>query len=117
VIPASGWPYDFEGLSASTLKPDGIVYPGEAYPAAVAVSGRRANLLATGLFATRGPDISVEPIGSTTTVFQATAYGSGETHSIAPHGLALSANGKALFAAYFNGVYESETMLGTFEVP
>jgi len=32
VIPASGWPYDFEELSASTLKPDGVVYPGEAQP-------------------------------------------------------------------------------------
>ena len=29
VIPASGWPYDFEELSAKTLKPDGIVYPGK----------------------------------------------------------------------------------------
>jgi hypothetical protein len=117
VIPASGWPYDFEELSADTLKPDGIVYPGEAYPAAVAVSGRRSNLLATGLFATRGPDILVDPIGGTTPIFEATTYSSGETHSIAPHGLALSANGKALFAAHFSDVYEDETWLSVFEVP
>jgi hypothetical protein len=117
VIPASGWPYDFEELSASTLKPDGVVYPGEAYPAAVAVSGRRANLLATGLFATRGADIFVDPIGSTTPIFEATTYSFGETHSIAPHGLALSANGKALFAAHFSELYEDETWLSVFEVP
>ncbi len=117
VIPASGWPYNFEELSAKTLKPDGIVYPGEAYPAAVAVSRRPANLLATGLGAAFGPDIRVEPIGSVTPIFEATTPSSGETHSIAPHGLALSADGKALFAAYFSDVYEDETLLSAFEVP
>jgi hypothetical protein len=117
VIPASGWPYDFEELDASTLKPDGVIYPGEAYPSAVAVSGRRANLVATGLASAFGPDIRVDPIGSATPIFEATTYDLQETHSVEPHGLALSTSGKELFAVYFNDVYGDETLLSAFEVP
>ena len=117
VIPAAGWPYDFEELGASALKPDGVIYPGETYPSAVAVSGRRANLVATGLASAFGPDIRVDPIGSATPIFEATTYGLQETHSVEPHGLALSASGKELFAAYFNDVYGDETLLSAFEVP
>src|SRR5205085_437323 len=41
VIPASGYPYYFEELSAATLQPDGLIYPGQAYPAGMSgVSAR-----------------------------------------------------------------------------
>jgi hypothetical protein len=63
VIPAAGAPYDFEELSATTLMPDGLIYPGEAYPSAVAVSGSPADLLATGIAQTSGMDIRVDPLG------------------------------------------------------
>jgi hypothetical protein len=117
VIPASGAPYDFEELSARTLKPDGVIYPGEAYPSAVAVSGPEADLLATGIASASGPDIRVDPIGIPSPIFEATTHSSAYFQSIPPHGLALSANGQMLFAASFSDSEETETLLNTYELP
>lgn len=96
VIPVSGYPYEFEELNASTLKPDGLIYPGAAYPAAVAVSA--SGMLATGLFGYDSPDISVYPLGTpaasfTTTISAGSGYG-----DVISHGLALSADATRLFA-------------------
>ena len=117
VIPAAGYPYDFEELSASTLQPDGVIYPGQAYPSAVAVSGRRANLLATGLGPNAEPDLLVDPIGSPAPIFTATTVDARGRHYIAEPGLALSADGGTLFAVYFSETFAGDTMLSTFAVP
>jgi hypothetical protein len=69
VIPASGYPYEFEELSPSTLTADGILYPGAAYPAAVTVSAR--GLLATGLFGYDSADISLFELGIPSAIFTA----------------------------------------------
>lgn len=95
LVPASGWPYEFEELSATTLQPDGTVYPGAAYPAAVAVS--TSGLLAAGLFGYDSPDIMVYPLGTQAASFTTTIAPSNGFGEVARHGLALSADGSWLF--------------------
>lgn len=96
VIPAAGWPYEFDEFSASTLEPDGLVYPAQPYPQAVAVSA--SGLLATGLHL-GSPNIVVYPLGRPQAIFSAATPG----NSTMPHGLALSADGSVLFAVVDNG--------------
>jgi len=115
-IPAAGSPYDFEELSAFTLKPDGVIYPGSPYPHAVAVSGRRANLLASGL-CDEEPDIAVYPIGTTTATFTASTPVVGQNRCVATHGLALSADGRTLFAAFFSEPLGGDTVISAFKLP
>ena len=118
VIPASGWPYAFEELNATTLQPDGVVYPGNPYPSAVAVTPGRGGLLATGL--NNGyslPDIAVYPLGSTSPIFTASTFTPNGTANVLPHGLALSLDGSMLFAATANDVYATDTILNAFQLP
>lgn len=115
LIAASGAPYDFEEFHASTLLPDGIIYPGRAYPSAVAVSGLHANLLATGLDAS-GRNIEVDPLGVPAPIFTATLDGSGSGPGVAPHGLALSSDGRTLAGVSYFGS-DSHTLVRIFSVP
>jgi hypothetical protein len=118
VIPASGWPYAFEELNATTLQPDGVVYPGNPYPSAVAVTPGRGGLLATGL--NNGyslPDIAVYPLGSTSPIFTASTFTPNGTANVLPHGLALSLDGSMLFAATASDVYATDTIFNTFQLP
>ena len=118
VIPASGYPYFFEELGASTLQPDGLVYPGNPYPSAVAVSPGRSGLLATGLDnGYSSPDIAVYPLGSPSPIFTATTMNSSGTANIRPHGLALSLDGSTLFAVSANDVYGTDTVVDAFALP
>lgn len=117
VIPASGWPYDFEELSASTLEPDGVIYPGEAYPSAVAVSGRKANYVATGISSASHSDVIVDVIGKPEPIFEATTHSSSYFQSVLAHGLALSKDGRALFAVSSTGSERNETLLNAYELP
>jgi hypothetical protein len=96
VIPAAGYPYNFQELAASTLTPDGTIYPGAAYPAAVAVSG--SGMLATGLFEAGTPNIAVYPLGIPVASFTATVAPGGSSTDVVQHGLALAADGTRLFA-------------------
>jgi len=118
VIPASGYPYYFEELSAATLQPDGLIYPADPYPSAVAVSPGRSGLLATGLSnGYSSPDIEVFPLGTPAPIFTATTMNSSGTANIRPHGLALSADGSALFAVSANDVYSTDTVVDAFALP
>jgi len=99
VIPASGAPYNFQEFAASTLTADGIVYPAQPYPSAVAVSPGAGGRLATGLnHGYSMPDISVFKLGSPQAIFTATTNNSNGTANVVPHGLALSSDGLRLFA-------------------
>src|SRR5438105_7495456 len=99
VIPASGYPYSFEELSASTLAADGFVYPAQPYPSAVAVSPGGGGLLATGLAnGYSSPNISVFRLGMPQALVTATTRNASGTANVMPHGLALSADGSRLFA-------------------
>ena len=118
VIPASGYPYLFEELSAATLQPDGVTYPGNPYPSAVAVSPGRSGLLATGLDnGYSSPDIAVFPLGTPAAVFTTTTMNTSGTANVRPHGLALSADGSTLFAVSANDVYGTNTVFDAFVLP
>jgi hypothetical protein len=93
VIVAAGAPYYFEELDANTLQPDGIRYPGAAYPSAVTSSG--SGLVATALSA-GSPDVCVYNPGQPAAIWSGTTYY--HTDSIPPHGLAMSADGSTVFA-------------------
>ena len=85
VIPAAGAPYNFEELSSSTLRPDGIVYPAQPYPSAVAVSPGAGGLLATGLDnGYSSPDIRVFRLGVPQAIFTATTRNSSGTANVVP---------------------------------
>ena len=118
MIPASGWPYAFEELSASTLQPDGIVYPDNPYPSAVAVTPGRGGLLATGLDNGYSlPDIAVYPLGTTSPIFTATTFTPNGTANVLPHGLALSLDGSMLFAATGSDPVATNTIFNAFPLP
>ncbi len=118
VLVAAGWPYDFEELSAHTLEPDGVVYPGQAYPSAVAVSGAAADRFAMGTAGYyNSPDIWVDPVGTPSALFTATTTDARGYHDVLQHGLALSADGRTLFAAYEEGESRKETVLATIALP
>lgn len=116
VIPASGYPYEFEELSASTLQPDGIIYPGQPYPSAVAVSPGDGGLLATGLEnGYSSPDVEVDPLGKPAPIFTATTSSPDGTANVLPHGLALTDDGSKLYVIT-GDVFGSDTTLNVFTV-
>jgi hypothetical protein len=119
VIPVAGYPHALEELHASTLTPDGVVYRGEAYATAVAVSGSPANRLATAIGPNgAGPDLSVDPLGIPAPIFSDTTTGTSGSPGVLEHGLAMSADGHTLFAVHYGETFFSgNTMLGTFTVP
>jgi hypothetical protein len=113
LIPASGWPYEFQELSATTLLPDGVIYPGQAYPAAVAVSSKGGGRLATGL--TFGaPDLEVDPLGTPAPIFSATTNAG--SPNVFPHGLALNSAGTEVFAVGGSAVYGSDAEIYMYSV-
>jgi hypothetical protein len=115
VIPAAGYPYKFEELGASTLAADGIVYPGQPYPSAVAVSSGNRGLVATGLNnGYSSPDISVFRLGVPQAIFTATTTNASGTANVVPHGLALTADGSRLFAVTADDVYQTSFQLSVF---
>jgi hypothetical protein len=115
VIPAAGAPYNFEELSGSTLQPDGIVYPAQPYPSAVAVAG---GLVATGLDnGYSSPDISVFKLGIPQATFTASTNNANGTANVVPHGLALTTDGSQLFAVTADDVYSTEFHLWIFGLP
>ena len=118
VIPAAGAPYYFEELDAATLQPDGILYPGNPYPSAVAVSPGRGGLLATGLAnGYSSPDIAVDPLGVPSPIFTATTTNSSGTANVRGHGLAMTSDGSMLFVVTANDVYGTNTVFNTFAIP
>jgi hypothetical protein len=110
VIPASGAPYLFAELSASTLGADGVRYPAEPYPKAVAVSA--SGLLATSYGAFRESTLEVFHLGTPAASFMARC-----NLEVPPHGLALSSDGSRLFAVGFanehTGYVGEHTLLTT----
>jgi hypothetical protein len=120
LIPAAAVPYHFEELNALTLQPDGVEYPGEMFPSAVAVSGGEANRLATGVEGGSepgAPDIWVAQLGNPTPIFSASTTDLHGRHSVASDGLALTGDGHELFAVYYSETFTGHTMLATFALP
>ena len=115
LIPAHGGPYEFEEWSADTLTRDGIVYPGSAYPSAVAISPGQGGIVATGLSThDNAPNIRVFGLGQTTPFFTASTPPSSGVLDVLPHGLALTADGSRLFAVNGDFPYHTSPSLSIF---
>ena len=116
VIPAAGAPEDFEELSATTLQPDGVIYPGENYPSAVATSPGKGGLVATGIdLGYSATDVLVDPLGTPAPIFTADTSSVDGLANVAPHGLALTSNGGYVFAvSASNG---GDTVFNSFPLP
>jgi len=117
VLLASGAPYYFQELSATTLQPDGVIYPAQPYPSAVAVSSKGAGRVATG--ESGGwytDDIQVSPLGTPAPIFTATTLNASGTENVDPHGLALNNYGTALFVVGDSPVVAGDTELWAFSV-
>jgi hypothetical protein len=112
VIPAAGAPYEFHEFQSTDLQPDGLIYPGQAYPSAVAVSS--SGLVAGGLMGADSPDVMVYRLGAPAATFRATTGG-----DVLPAGLALSADGSKLFAvaATFTGLQFDTFSLNSSSAP
>jgi Bacterial Ig-like domain (group 3) len=102
--------YNFAELNPSTLTPDGVVYPGQRFPSAVAVSPADGGLLATGLDAYYSvPNISVFRLGVPQPIFTATTKSPSGVANVVIHGLALSADGSRLFAVTHDDTFTDPT--------
>lgn len=97
-IPAAGYPYDFTELSGTTAQPDGVTYPGSAYPSAVAVSA--SGRLATGLISDNTPDVSVYELGIPQAIFngETTMSSASGEPGVLDDGVALTSDGSKLYA-------------------
>jgi hypothetical protein len=91
---AAGGNGAFQELCSQTLQPDGVVYPGHDYPMAVAASA--SGLLATGLSEYNSPNLAVYRVGVTAPFWTTT---SGIDQDVQYGGVAISANGRTLYAA------------------
>jgi hypothetical protein len=107
------YPDSFEELSAATLEPGGFHYAAEGSPCDEAVSGPQADLLATDIEDGGTPDIRVYSVGDAEPIFEAIDP---DSKLDCDHGLALSANGRWLFAVSFTGETNHDAVLNTYEL-
>jgi hypothetical protein len=121
VIPAAAATTNgsLEELSSSTLTADGVIYPSDPSPSAVAVSPADGGIVATGT--TNGgseTEIRVFPIGSPNAIFTASTDSPGASNAVEAHGLALSADGSRMFAvtSYWDGTGSYNLRLWTFDL-
>jgi hypothetical protein len=63
LVPAAGYPYEFEGFSTTTFNPSDVVYPANPYPQAVAMTGANGGLFAGGMNAPDNPDLLIFRLG------------------------------------------------------
>jgi hypothetical protein len=91
---ADGGDDAFQELCSQTLQPDGVVYPGAYFPAAVATSA--TGILATGLGSYNSPNLAAYRIGVTTPYWTATTPSEDGIHDA---GVAIAPDGSTLYAA------------------
>ena len=97
LVTASGSPYEFDQWALASASPDGVVYPGSAYPNSVAISPVRSGLVVTGLSQHDGDSVAEYELGKPAPV--ATMLNVGTSHSLLyPRGLAFSGDGSLIFA-------------------
>jgi hypothetical protein len=119
VIAATGAGVDEDliELSAATLQPDGIPYPGGEFPSAVAVSPGDGGLLATGLDNSySSPDVEVHVLGNTAQVLAGVTNTPEGFANVAPHGLAMTDDGSRLYVITASTGYEPEVTLQVFTI-
>jgi len=92
-IAASGSPYNFPEFSVSTLAQDGIVYPGQAYPSAIAVTAAGGGRVVGGLDNQRSTNLYEYSIGAPQTTLRTDS----NSLEVAGRGLAFSPDGTRIF--------------------
>lgn len=95
-VPAGGAPYQFDEFNTSNLANDGLDYPANPYPTAVAMTGARSGLFAGGMNGFANPDLVV--YGLDRPADQILSYQFGANSEVLPRGLAFSPDGTTLFA-------------------
>jgi hypothetical protein len=95
-VTASGWPYEFDEWNLAGLDQDGVIYPGGAYPIAVAVTGAGGGTMAGGLDTPFGPGLFQYALGRPAAAPGALA---GTDSNVLYHrGLAFGVGGTTIFA-------------------
>lgn len=95
-ITASGWPYEFDEWNLAGLDQDGVIYPGSAYPIAVAVTAAGRGMMAGGLDAPNGPSLFRYTLGrpaATPGVLSGT-----DSNVLYPRGIVFGVGGMTIFA-------------------
>jgi hypothetical protein len=110
LIGAVGSPYEFDELCSQTLQPDGLRYPGQAYPQAVGVS--QSGALATALTGYDNPDLAVFKLGVPSAYFTAES-----SYAVESGGVALSPDGRELYVAEADNASPAKTIVETYGVP
>ncbi len=96
LAPASGGG-EYDMLRTSDLKPNGIVYPANTYPKAVAMTAAAGGIFAGGLSGAFSPDIVVYRLGDPSAPIASHDFGS-SSQLVESGGVGFSPDGSRLFA-------------------
>jgi len=95
-ITASGWPYEFDEWNLAGLDQDGVIYPGSAYPIAVAATAAGHGMMAGGLDSPYGPGLFRYSLGRPAAT-PGVLPGS-ESNVLYPRGIVFGIGGTTIFA-------------------
>jgi len=95
-ITASGAPYEFDEWKVSDLAQDGIVYPANTYPTAVATTAGNGGVMGGGLNGLYDPDFYAYLIGHPAAPLAKVDFG-GTNNTVPPRGVAFRPDGAAAF--------------------
>jgi hypothetical protein len=95
-ITASGAPYEFDEWAVAGLGQDGVIYPANTYPTAVATIGANGNVMAGGLNGIYDFDFYAYKIGAPATTLAKVDFG-GTSNTVPSRGVALQPNGLNAF--------------------
>ncbi len=96
-VTAAGAPYEFDEWNVRDLQQDGVIYPGAAYPTAVAATPAGSGLVAVGISRSNGPPVEVYAVGRPAAIAEMASTGS-DADLLYPRGLAFSGDGREVFA-------------------
>lgn len=97
LVPAGGYPYQFDEFNTSNLTPSGVIYPANPYPTAAAMTAGNGGLFAGGMNGIYDPDVVVYGLDNPSNQLLSYDFGS-TSETTLDHGLAFSPDGTRLFA-------------------
>jgi hypothetical protein len=117
-ITASGAPYEFDEWNASNLAQDGIVYPANAYPTAVATTPGNGAVMGGGLNGEYAPDFYAYRIGKPAAPLNSVDFGGPNDafNTVPDRGVAFKPDGTSAFVVSA-GSYGSGLLLNIVPVP
>ncbi len=95
-ITASGAPYEFDEWNVADLTQDGVIYPANTYPTAVATSPAAGGLMGGGLNGIYDPDFYAYQIGHPAAPLAKVDFG-GTSNTVPSRGVAISPDGSVAF--------------------